>query len=133
MTALILATLVSFHFPTTNCNGFGAPELDSMRLWLQPSGATARVAVVGSARGREGSLWQGLVVAPPDTVTAVWVDLTDVSGNHPCAGNVLWLPGTVSVPYTVAAGDTTLYDVQGRRATGSARGIYFGRKRRVVR
>lgn len=132
MTALLLATLVRFTLPALNCDGSTMTDLDSLWVRYQPSGSVVRVAVSESVRGHEGSPWSAWVAAPPDTLTAVWADLSDVAGNRSCAGTVLWLGATAGVPGGSPI-DTTLYDVQGRRAAGKVPGVYFGRRKRVVR
>ena len=128
MNPAVLLTAISFTLPSFNadtthggrCEPGTIPlvDLDSLYAVFTPRWGRADTVLRRSVRGLEG---QRLTVDIPRTdFGTVYVLTRDISGNVSCNSNLVGINApSVSVPdATAATGDTSWYDVAGRRMHG---------------
>ena len=136
MTALLLATVLSFTLPSQqgDCLSNGTPlrQLDSVRVWYQPYGRTDSLLAFSAYVPRmEGTVLS--VSVPINTQFSAWV-----LGHNPrgwsCGPRFTFNAG-VGVPVQARGGKLGVsYDVRGAIADTTHPGVYFTvRGGRIVR
>ena len=136
MTALLLATVMSFTLPTQqgDClpNGVPLRQLDSVRVWYQPVGHTDSLLAFGAYVIRmEGNTLS--VGVPLNTQFSAWV-LTHNPRGWSCGPRFTFNAG-LGVPVQARGGKPGVaYDVRGAIADTTLPGVYFTvRGNRIVR
>jgi len=127
LAAVVIGTLPLLQ----GCFGGTQPvHLDSLHVWYAVAGRQDSTRA-GSfhVAGLEGQ--QYMTVIPTDSLASAWWYTTNTAGQS-CKSNTAAVNATTDVPVGPPA-NGKWFDVQGRRTTATTPGVYFGRRKRVVK